>query len=93
MPLEPGRAEGRDRRQMKLAKPLKANGIKQLIIMILASNRESRSHGDELVVESVGYGDFRPVLGKVATNRDVLHCRFVRAWFGKANKPKQSQDT
>jgi len=78
---------------LKQTKPPEARGFRDLVIIMLASNREKQSHGDELVFESVGYRDSRLVFRQVATNFDVLYCRFVRARFGKANKPKQSQDS
>jgi len=54
-------------------KPSKAKRVKPLAVSNLSQNVERRSHGDELALKSVDYGDFRSAFRRVATNRTILY--------------------
>ncbi len=74
-------------------KPIEATMVKPLVVSSLSEILEERSHGDELVIKSVGYGDFRPVFRKVSTDMTSFYIADSsgHGWVG-GNKAKQSQD-
>jgi len=68
--------------------------VKPLVVSSLSEILDERSHGDELVIKSVGYGDFRPVFRKVSTDMTGFYIADSsgHGWVGGGNKAEQSQD-
>jgi len=69
-------------------KPSEAKRFNKLVVSNLSQNREKRSHGDELVFKSIGYGHFRAVFRKVATDEGML---YIADLVGRLTKPSKAK--
>jgi len=58
---------------MEQTKPNEATGLKLLVIINLCPKGMERSHCDEVVAKSVGYGGFRPVFCQGSTESPVFY--------------------